>query len=184
MEFPLINTIFRPSELSWTYECVQDKCVRHHYFKDNKEKAARIPYQSCAMTCGTAGRGIVVPNPTIKYLLGTKALDFSLDLIHTHIVTPHKEVEKLLHESVMIFLQDLRTLEKSAGEQGNSGSSFENKRGESNGEIVADEDTNKCKTKHCDIDTLNIRIMVEKSDEVFLNLESDEKYNLSIKGEL
>lgn len=173
---------------------MQEKCLRRHYFKNQKGNTApgpRVPYQSCAMTCGTSLRGVVVPIPTIKYQLGTKALDFALEDIHTHIVTPHKSVENMLREAVLVFLQDLQVLHRDAKvESSSSASTMEakNKRSARNVEARGAEENfvsyeNKCKSKHCDIDTLNIRIAVAKSDEVHLNLDADESYNLTMKGE-
>lgn len=151
------------------------------------------------MTCGSTQRGIVMPIPTIKYNLGNQAPVFDLEAIHTHIKTPHKNVEKLLREAIVIFLQDLQLLQKDLDLNENAaqsstdplyGSSRARRNAEGNEEGLRSAsggyfnyDNNKCKLKHCDIDTLNIRLVVERSDEVYLTLDSDERYNLSITRE-
>lgn len=179
-----------------------DKCTRRHYFKStnhnaNPENNIRVPYQTCAMTCGTSSRGMVVPQPTIKYQLGVHPLNFGLDTIHTHILTSHKNVEKMLREAVLIFLQDLQLLQKdlAVGKSDDaSGSTEAQKRSSRSVDPKADTGTggnekasnyfnyeNKCKTKRCDIDTMNIRLAVQgKSDEVHLSLDADERYNLTM----
>lgn len=150
---------------------------------ENNKIKPRVPYQTCAMTCGNGK--ILLPHPTIKYNVGEKALSFGLEKIHTHIVTPHKKVEHLLREAVLIFLQDLQLLEKDqATERKEDQDANAGKRGDrsitedNGGYLVGD---SKCKTKHCDIDTLNIRITVKgATDEVHLSLDADERYNLTL----
>lgn len=169
-----------------------DKCVRRHYFKPATETpgSERVPYQTCAMTCGTTTRGMIVPIPTIKYELGSKPLTFGLEAIHSHISTPHKNVEKMLREAVMVFLHDLRLLLK---DQDHPGAKMDDatfadteKTATSDGEergAFFSTVRSACKSKHCDIETLNIRLVVQgKSDEVHLGLHSDEKYNLTMKA--
>lgn len=141
---------------------------------------------------------MVVPQPTIKYLLGVLPLNFGLDTIHTHITTPHKNVEKMLREAVLIFLQDLQLLQKDLVTMGRVNEETTEAEKRHSRSVDKEEPAvnsfpetekssnyfnfeNKCKTKHCDIDTLNIRLAVQgKVDEVYLSLDSDERYNLTM----
>lgn len=182
-----------------------DKCVRRHYFQEasnnnNGGKNVRVPYQSCAMTCGSSTRGIVLPEPTIKSHLGEHSLTFGLETIHSHIVTSHKNVEKTLREAVLVFLQDLQLLQKDlvvgkreksmydeakrrsqSADMSNGNAETEKTEGDEGMRNNFNFET-KCKTKLCDIDTLNIRVYVNgKSDDVHLSLDSDERYNVTVK---
>lgn len=194
---------YSPPELLWTYECVVDKCVRRHYFKSSSgsgssstnskaESNIRVPYQTCAMTCGASSRSFIVPQP-VKYSVGSHPLNFGLETIHTHILTPHKNTEKMLREAVLVFLRDLQLLQKDLVTEKRDDVEARRHTRSADGQseaVNANADDrpgnyfnydNKCKMKVCDIDTLNIRIAVKgRSDEVHLSLDSDERYNLSL----
>lgn len=187
--------LFSPIETSWTYKCVTDKCVREHYLKSDNHNEKRIPFATCAMTCGSS---IILPEPTIKSSVGTRSVTFGLDTVNTRIISHHPQVKQLFGEAFFIFIHDLNLLDEdpAAAETASTARASSNEESKNNnnranrqaGDQGADGsisnnivNSNKCKVKSCDIDRFNIKVTIEKSDEIYLSLESDEGYNLTIE---
>ncbi|XP_035793612.1 probable beta-hexosaminidase fdl isoform X1 [Anopheles albimanus] len=128
-----------PIERSWTYKCVNNRCVRHHFvdgveenFDSNNLHAQsaqqqqphaasgstgstasktaggkRIPYQTCAMTCGPIN---IWPQPTGATTIGSKTSRFRLSDMRLKVNTAagFEAVERLLHDAFDVFRSELR----------------------------------------------------------------------------
>ncbi|XP_037905761.1 probable beta-hexosaminidase fdl isoform X3 [Hermetia illucens] len=187
-----------PTEKTWTYKCEGDKCVRHHYLTEIKNEK-RVPFMTCSMTCGDIN---IWPHPTIKSAFSSKSIRFTAEDVQLRINTPFDQVESLFRDAFTIFLHDLRHIEKlqeiETGNGGNGGDanspgSTSTGTGASgsvsgnNNEITAintkiNEKVHNFfsrRKKHCDIDNFIVEVDIRKSNDINLNFETDESYNIT-----
>lgn len=180
-----------PPENTWTYKCVNEKCVREHYFPSDTattigDDAKRKPFMSCAMTCGTPK---IWPIPTGKTILSSRSLTFITDNISLKLVTKFSEVDSLLRDAFAIFLNELSDMatadvssSASAAAQDNSRQSSatgddKSRRAASGSATSTNVRTTK---KNCDIQNLIINIGVSTIAGIHLHMDMDESYNISV----
>uniref|UniRef100_A0A182PVM6 beta-N-acetylhexosaminidase n=1 Tax=Anopheles epiroticus TaxID=199890 RepID=A0A182PVM6_9DIPT len=131
-----------PIERLWTYRCVNNRCVRHHFvdgveedFETNSAHqqqhgggagaagstntggssstpGKRIPYLTCTMTCGPIN---IWPQPTGATTIGSKTSRFRLSDMHVKIVTKFEPVERLLHDAYDVLQSEMRGVMVSHG---------------------------------------------------------------------
>lgn len=182
----LIFLIFLSSpEKSWTYKCVNDRCVREHYQAGEK----RIPFMSCAMVCGSLN---VWPLPTIKASLSSRSLTFETIQMKFDVNTKFSDAKKLLHNAYNIFVFDLKNLEEKAtsapsgsGSGSGSGKNAANNDNEQRGDGNRNADpTLPTETKevhrNCDINKLVINAEILNAPDVHVHMEIDESYELNV----
>lgn len=204
----------RSPEKSWTYKCVDDKCVREHYSSGEK----RTPFMSCAMVCGMLN---IWPMPTIKASLSTRSLTFDTAQLEFNVHTKFDEAKKLLHSAYHIFLFDLKSMEDRAttasssrshtngNSSSNSGNSDSHNNNNNKKTANADNeqkpkqaddgnDSNKNadpslatyvndgepKHRACDINKIIINAEIVKAPDVHLHMDIDERYELNVTRKL
>lgn len=171
--------LLSPSEKSWTYKCINHRCVRHHYAAE-KSNEKRVTFASCSMLCG--GYTKIWPEPTKSYI-GTSANSFNLLNIQYKIKTPFKNVENLLEKSFSVFMDELHKISHSSMVEENSGV------GSSTTRLYKDDrqsslDYTSVHRKHNNNQTtVNIFLYVLKTSDVHLSLSTDECYNLTMTRE-
>uniref|UniRef100_A0A6B2E9I4 Beta-hexosaminidase n=1 Tax=Phlebotomus kandelakii TaxID=1109342 RepID=A0A6B2E9I4_9DIPT len=172
------------SEKTWTYKCVNDRCIRQHYLTEH-HRERRVPFLTCSMTCGSPN---IWPEPTGKVTLGSKSLTFSTAHVKAHIETPFEKVENLFREAFVVFMDDLRLIENIDKED--KASHEENHAAEVN-EVATSapagakhlEDTH-CRPEHpCDVDHVEISVKITKFSDTFLRSDTDESYNITMKSD-
>lgn len=124
------------------------------------------------MTCGDIN---IWPHPTIKSAFNSKSLKFTSSDIELKIITPFLAVENLFKQAFSLFLQELRQIENL--------NIINNKNNEINQSYVKIDDKVHNflmkKRKYCDIDIFLIEVIIKKSDDINLNLNTDESYNIT-----
>uniref|UniRef100_A0A0K8W8L8 Putative beta-hexosaminidase fdl n=1 Tax=Bactrocera latifrons TaxID=174628 RepID=A0A0K8W8L8_BACLA len=101
-----------PDEKLWTYKCENERCVRHTYPTNDGGGAAsdrRIPFMTCAMTCGEVN---IWPHPTIKTAISSVSLKFTMEDVQLRMDTPHSAVETQFKQAFAYFLSDLRRIQR------------------------------------------------------------------------
>ncbi|XP_037049918.1 probable beta-hexosaminidase fdl isoform X1 [Bradysia coprophila] len=171
-----------PPEKTWTYRCVANRCAREHFVNDNLyNRQKRVPFLTCAMTCGTTPN--IWPMPTGKSIGSSKSLTFQSHNVRLQISTKFDEVERLLEDAFDIFMADVKGMESGStlnvDVQKKSGPS------ESNSERNVEQDSDQVtqRSRNCDIQNLDVNVAVTRSDVTFVHLDMDESYNLTIKNE-
>ncbi|XP_058168013.1 probable beta-hexosaminidase fdl [Anopheles ziemanni] len=123
-----------PIERTWTYKCVNNRCVRHHFVNGveedfessssnhpqspahgagssssststNPAAGKRIPYLTCTMTCGPIN---IWPQPTGSTSIGSKTSRFRLSDVRLKIVTDFPAVEQLLRDAYDVMRAEVR----------------------------------------------------------------------------
>lgn len=177
----LENYSFSSPEKSWTYKCVNDKCVREHYQTDEK----RIPFMSCAMVCGSLN---VWPLPTIKASLSSRSLTFETTQMKFDVDTKFADAKQLLQNAYNIFLFDLKNLEGKTPTASNGSNNSKNTANKDNeqmddGNKIADPtmptDAKKVH-RSCDINKIVINAEILNAPDVYLHMEVDESYELNV----
>lgn len=119
------------------------------------------------MTCGSS---IIWPQPTIKTTLGSSTLTFSSKNIKLKLKTPNRRVDQLYKSAFLLFQKDVENLEN-------------------NENIVKPEDEIKKNddeenlienVRNYDIDEVIVDVHVTESSEIYMNLATNETYNLTI----
>lgn len=161
------KTITSPPERTWTYKCQENKCIRQHFLGSHPNEK-RIPFMSCTMTCGPSN---IWPQPTIKTTLGSSTLTFSSKDIKLKLKTPNRLVDELYQSAFILFQRDVENLEN-------------------NENIVKPEDEIKKNDdeenlienvrRNYDIDEVIVDVHVTESSEIYMNLATNETYNLTI----
>lgn len=174
--------MFSPSERSWTYKCNGEKCIREHYNADNRFGEKRIPFMSCAMVCGDSN---IWPMPTGKTSLSTRSLTLRSADIAVHVETKFSEVERMFRLAFDIFMTDLRDLEGSLGAPVNGAASARGSSERQHDEKSSSKESGQNPDvsesgKHCDIKNLDIRVMIDGSPNVYVSLDMDESYNMTV----
>ncbi|XP_050326620.1 probable beta-hexosaminidase fdl [Bactrocera neohumeralis] len=101
-----------PDEKLWTYKCENERCVRHTYPTNDGGGSAsdrRIPFMTCAMTCGEVN---IWPHPTIKTAISSVSLKFTMEDVQLRMDTPHSAVETQFKQAFAYFLSDLRRIQR------------------------------------------------------------------------
>lgn len=163
-------------EKTWTYKCTEGKCVRHHYLGEQFEK--RIPFLTCSMTCGPS---IVWPQPTIKSTIGTDALSFMSDGITLKLKTIFKKVDELFRQSFEIFRDEIKLIENANEESLKVDKEKEQK--ENNINVLVNNDNeiiNGRNKRHADGLNFEVEVIIRKYHDIYLTLDSDESYNLTV----
>lgn len=173
------------SEKTWTYKCVNDRCIRQHYLTEHHHEK-RIPFLTCSMTCGASN---IWPEPTGKVTLGSKSLTFSTAHVRAHIETPFQRVENLFRDAFLVFMDDLRLIEnvdkddKGSHEAEGHGGAEVNEIPTSVPGAKHPEDT-RCRADHpCDIDQFEISVKIHKYPDIFLRMDTDESYNITVTSD-
>uniref|UniRef100_A0A182QIR3 beta-N-acetylhexosaminidase n=1 Tax=Anopheles farauti TaxID=69004 RepID=A0A182QIR3_9DIPT len=125
-----------PIERSWTYKCVNNRCVRHHFMdgvveefetsnggvhQQSPQQPHTGPASSTSNSASSSGRRIpyttctmtcgpinIWPQPTGATTIGSKTTRFRLSDMHVKIVTNFEPVEKLLREAYEILRSEVR----------------------------------------------------------------------------
>ncbi|XP_012157520.1 probable beta-hexosaminidase fdl isoform X2 [Ceratitis capitata] len=101
-----------PDEKLWTYKCENERCVRHSYpthAGGGTPTDRRIPFMTCAMTCGEVN---IWPHPTIKTAISSVSLKFTMEDVQLRMDTPHSAVETQFKQAFAYFLSDLRRIQR------------------------------------------------------------------------
>ncbi|XP_067631937.1 probable beta-hexosaminidase fdl isoform X2 [Eurosta solidaginis] len=101
-----------PDEKLWTYKCENERCVRHSYSTHEgggTPTDRRIPFMTCAMTCGEVN---IWPHPTIKTAISSVSLKFTMEDVQLQMDTPHSDVETQFKHAFAYFLSDLRRIQR------------------------------------------------------------------------
>uniref|UniRef100_A0A8D8DEL4 beta-N-acetylhexosaminidase n=2 Tax=Culex pipiens TaxID=7175 RepID=A0A8D8DEL4_CULPI len=188
---PKIN----PPEKTWTYRCVNNRCVRQHYIEQGDSESSyggstpgkRVPFLTCTMTCGPIN---IWPQPTAKATIGSKTSRFRLADLNVHIKAAAQPVEGLLRDAFGVFKEELRATLVAHGAAGEDGevvaaaASLVTESGKEPGkEPSADGKIHFYKPvdeNRYDVDKFDVRITVLKSPDVYLTMQTDESYNLSV----
>ncbi|KFB48585.1 AGAP007080-PA-like protein [Anopheles sinensis] len=168
-----------PIERTWTYKCVNNRCVRHHFVN------GRIPYLTCTMTCGPIN---IWPQPTGSTSIGSKTSRFRLSDVRLKIVTDFPAVEQLLRDAYDVMRTELRgmmvahgaTLEEIEGEAVGGGGDAEKRSSPRDPSVGKIHFFKLVSDKRYDVDAFEVNIHVEKSPVTFLTLHTDESYNMSV----
>lgn len=143
------------------------------------------------MTCGPIN---IWPQPTAKATIGSKTSRFRLADLNVHIKAAAQPVEGLLRDAFGVFKEELRATlvaHGAAGEDGEvvaaAGASLVTESGKEPGkEPSADGKIHFYKPvdeNRYDVDKFDVRITVLKSPDVYLTMQTDESYNLSVTRE-
>ncbi|XP_070499454.1 probable beta-hexosaminidase fdl [Chironomus tepperi] len=172
-----------PIERTWTYKCVNQRCVRQHYSSSNNNNEKRIPFSTCSMLCGSYTK--IWPEPTKSYI-GISANSFSLNDIKFKIRTPFKNVESLLESAFSIFLEEVKTIVQSfngkVDELNNKGTSSTAKSQNSKEHSTTDRSYHSSHRRH-NLTNVNIFLHVLKTSDIHLTFNTDECYNLTLINE-
>lgn len=197
------NQILVPPEKTWTYKCVNNRCVRRHYFSTKSSKypnKKRVPFQTCSMLCGPPN---LWPMPTIKIVLSSKALKFKASDIKFSVNSAYKNVNNLLKSAFDIFLREIQdfelgVIEVPSNEGSVAGGDNEGAKGESSNKhdklLVKNSDKTENNEisdnflpflsmgngKKYDVQRFNINAKVTQSSDTYLTLHTDESYNLTL----
>lgn len=145
--------------------------MREHYLNEHQSHGEkRVPYMTCAMTCGVPN---IWPLPTIKTSLGYHSLTFRSHAINLDIVTKFDEAKNVLQQAFGIFQNDLRGYE-------NSKASTDGTTDEVSVRNEHEENTSNKSGKDCDIRRIDIKIGISTIKDVYLNIDMDESYDLKI----
>ncbi|XP_055610390.1 probable beta-hexosaminidase fdl isoform X2 [Uranotaenia lowii] len=191
-----------PPEKSWTYKCVNNRCIRQHYIDPLDAESAfggatpgnRIPYLTCSMTCGPIN---IWPQPTGKTVIGSKTSRFRLGDVKVQVKASTPAVEQLLEKAFGVFKDELQAVLVAHGahkvdENQSSSTTAEggpdSDRGKPDSAGAPDKSSDTAKIHFYkpvddhkyDIDKFDVRITLIKPSETYLTLETDESYNLSI----
>lgn len=171
LSYSLYSIVNSFPEKSWSYKCVNEKCVREHYLNEHKSHGEkRVPYMSCAMTCGVPN---IWPLPTIKTTLGYHSLTFRSHAVNLDITTKFDEARNVLQQAFGIFQSDLRGYEHNKA-------SADGPIEESSARNEQEENTSKKSDKDCDIRHIDIKIDISTIKDVYLHIDMDESYELKI----
>lgn len=165
---------FSAPEKTWTYKCIDNKCVRQHYLGENHFEK-RIPFISCTMKCGPAN---LWPIPTIKSALGSHSNMISVTLIKLDVRTSFKKAEELLKEAFIVFQNELIMMEK------NSLSGVEEEKqaeiDANKNDVIVDEKNLLNRKNTMSLSNMEIEVHILKSPDIHLTLDTDESYNITI----
>lgn len=184
MDVYLILNLYSATEKFWTYKCNGEKCVREHYDPSDRSGAKRIPFMSCAMICGDPN---IWPMPTGKTSVSSRSLTLTSDKIALHIDTKFPKVQQQLQTAFDIFMLDLQAMEStislasddtSPNDEKTAGPGASKQSEQSIAEEVQRENRN------CDIKKVIVRVAVTSVPDVYLHLDMDESYNLTVASEL
>lgn len=131
---------------------------------------------SCAMVCGDSN---IWPMPTGKTSLSTRSVTLRAVDIAIHVETKFTEVERMFRLAFDIFLTDLRDLEASLGAVVNGKQGSSEREEKSNKESGQNPDVSETE-KHCDIKNLDVKVMIDGSPNVYVSLDMDESYNMTV----
>lgn len=164
-----------PPEKTWTYKCINQRCVRQHY--SNKDEK-RTTFITCSMLCGSQ---VLWPEPSIKSLVGINANSFNLNDVQYKVQTPFKNVELLMGNVFTVFLEEIKQIKRASGGmqaeddiKTTTKSYRDSKLSGSRVEASSKERSN--------LTTVNIYVNVLKTSEVHLSLNTDECYNLTMSS--
>lgn len=121
------------------------------------------------MLCGPS---TIWPEPTIKSLIGTSASSFRLNDVQYRVQTPFRQVESLMESAFLIFLDEIKQIQYSAGRKTD--------------EILKTSTSKTAKdsseyTNHRrNFTSVNIYVNVIKTSDVHLTLATDECYNITM----
>lgn len=145
---------------------------------------------TCKMQCGPLN---VWPQPTKKAILGSSSLNFNSKDIKVKLSTLHRDVEKLIRQSVSIFENDVKHLEEDNMEEDINSEDLDDgkyQRRRSRHEQKGNEDHNSFAphrnevNEKYDVDSVLLDIKITTFPEIYLTLETDESYNLSLERKL
>lgn len=124
---------------------------------------------SCTMTCGPS---IIWPQPTIKATLGSSTLTFSSKDIKLKLKTPSRSVDELYQSAFILFKRDVENFENN--EENIVKQEDEIKKSDDEENLIENV------RKNYDIDEVIVDVHVTESSEIYLNLATNETYNLTI----
>lgn len=171
------------TEKFWTYKCNGEKCVREHYNPTDRRNDKRIPFMSCAMICGEPN---IWPMPTGKTSVSSRSLTLTSSKVAFHIDTKFPKVQQQLQSAFDIFVADLQAMESSSQtvtRDSNEGGDKTAEKGldKQSEQSVAEEVQRD--SRNCDIQKVIIRVAVTSVPDVYLHMDMDESYNLTVASE-
>lgn len=155
-------------EKTWTYKCVNERCVRLHYSDINEE---RTPFLTCSMLCGSQN---IWPKP-MESIVSKNASSFDLKDVQHKIEASVGNVENLLESAFSIFLNEIKQFQDIS--EGNITSDSHNNNTEAllnSGNATTSEERNST--------SINIIINVTTPADVLLSLDTNECYDLIISS--
>lgn len=126
------------------------------------------------MTCGATPN--IWPNPTHKSIGSSRSSTFQSKSVRLQMTTKFSDVERLFEEAFSIFVTDLKRLELGDAFEIDASKKFVAT--ESNSDQYNDQGARR--SRNCDLQTVNVNVMVSQSDVTFVHLDMDESYNLTI----
>jgi beta-hexosaminidase Fdl len=166
---------FRPTERTWTYKCVNSRCVRSHHNRDNGDK--RVTFLTCTNTCSPPN---VWPMPS-KPLIGTNSKNFLMQNVNYNVEAPSEVVENLMNGAIEIFLDEIKQISYANGAKIEPSTT---RRSRSNKNSSPRTDVTVGSHQYLNnLSSVRIAINVIKSTEVHLTLNTDECYNMTISND-
>lgn len=133
------------------------------------------------MTCGAMPN--IWPNPTGKTIGSSQSLTFQSHSVRLQISTKFKDVERLLEDAFGIFLTDIKALES-----GNTLNEMPKRyvASDTNNDKTNEQESDQVthRNRNCDIQNVDVNVVVSHSDVTFVHLDMNESYNLTIKSKL
>lgn len=176
----LLTIIFHPlrspPEKTWSYKCVNHRCVRQHYLnKDEK----RTTFLTCSMLCGSQ---TLWPEPTVKSLIGTNANSFKLTDVKYKVQTPFRVVESLMGSAFSIFLEEIKQMMHASGGKATDDAATRATTNRNVEDFDINHDTPVSSPRRR-LAFVNIYVNVIKTADVHLTLSTDECYNMTMSSE-
>lgn len=173
--FPLFP-FHSPPEKTWSYKCVNHRCVRTHYSNRNEK---RTTFLTCSMLCGSQ---TLWPEPSVKSLIGTNAVSFHINDVQYKVQTPFKNVENLMESAFSVFVDEVRQIKHASG-----GSTTEDELKSSTKSYRESPYSSSTRagtftSPKRNLTTVNIYVNVVKTADVHLTLATDECYNITMSS--
>jgi beta-hexosaminidase Fdl len=161
-----------PPERTWTYKCINHRCVRQHYAGGDEK---RTTFLTCSMLCGPQ---TLWPEPSIKSLIGTNANSFQLSDVRYKVQTPFKNVENLMESAFSIFIEELKQIVHASGGKTPDLTPRTSTRSYKDSSYSSMTST----THRKNLVNVNIYVNVIKTADVHVTLNTDECYNITMSS--
>lgn len=173
--FPLFP-FHSPPEKTWSYKCVNHRCVRTHY--SNKDEK-RTTFLTCSMLCGSQ---TLWPEPSIKSLIGTNAVSFHLNDVQYKVQTPFKNVENLMESAFSVFVDEVRQIKHASGGSSSDDEPKSSTKSYRESPYSSSTRAGNFVSPKRNLTTVNIYVNVVKTADVHLTLATDECYNITMSS--
>lgn len=165
--------VCRPSERSWTYKCVNGRCLRHPYTRGHSDEK-RVTFMTCSNVCSSPN---IWPQPTIRAHIGSNYKSFQLQDVAYSVQTNFRSVENLMVGAIAIFLDELKQMSIANGAKfpEQTTTSKQSKSSEKNSV-----EENVISHQRRNLPSVKISVYILKSAEIHLTMKTDECYNMTI----